>query len=106
MEKKRFVVRLVVPSPTFPSPTFPGDLTPPERELMQRHAASWRGLMAQGDAHVFGPVADPAGAYGLGVLEVDSEDEARALAADDPALTSGLGRTELAPMRAVLPARR
>ena len=64
---------------------------------MAKHAAYCRGLLASGQAVVFGPVADPAGVWGLGVVK--AADEAAALAMTDadpvirvrarPALRSG-----------------
>ena len=44
----------------------------------------------QGNAIVFGPVADPSGPFGLLVLEVESEAEAQKLIAGDPVNRSGL----------------
>ena len=60
-----------------PRPTFPGDMTAAEREAMQRHAAYWRELLAQGKAIAFGPVADPKGVWGLGLVSVRDEAELR-----------------------------
>ncbi len=39
------------------------------------------------------------GAFGMGVLEVESETEARQIVAADPSVTEGLNRYELWPMR-------
>ena len=49
---------------------------------------------------VFGPVMDGTGSWGLGVVEADDEDELRAFAADDPAVTTGTARLELGKMLA------
>jgi uncharacterized protein len=84
-----------------PRPTFPGDMTPAEREAMQRHAAYWRELLAQGKAIAFGPVADPKGVWGLGLVSVRDEAELRELQAKDPALGIGL-RYENLPMLALV----
>jgi uncharacterized protein YciI len=46
-------------------------------------------------------VLDPKGVYGVLAIEAASEDEARALAAADPAVKAGLIRTEVAEMHAV-----
>jgi uncharacterized protein len=40
-------------------------------------------------------VLDGTGSWGLGVVEADDEDELRAFAAGDPAVTSGTGQLEL-----------
>jgi uncharacterized protein len=68
---------------------------------MQQHVAYWMELMKQGKVHVFGPVFDPNGAYGMGVVEMGSEDEVNRFVAGDPA--SKINRYEVYPMRAVLP---
>ena len=69
---------------------------------MQQHAAYLTGLMQQGKVRAFGPVFDPAGAYGMGIVEAESEEEVRELISHDPA--SEINRYEVYPMRAVLPA--
>ena len=56
---------------------------------MGRHAAYWRPYIDSGQMVVFGPVADGTGSWGLGVLEAEDEDEVRAFASRDPAVTSG-----------------
>jgi len=44
-------------------------------------------------------VADPAGAYGIGVVEVAGDAEVRSLTDGDPTIRSGLGFTfEIYPM--------
>ena len=74
-----------------PRPTFAQDMSPAEGQLMQLHGAYWRALAEKGVAVLFGPVGDPAGAWGLGILEVDDEDDVRTLTADDPVIKSRLG---------------
>jgi uncharacterized protein YciI len=75
---------------TPPRPTFPQDMTPTEREVMQAHGAYWSVLADKGIAIVVGPVADPAGAWGVAIVEVADEAAARALADSDPVTTSWL----------------
>jgi uncharacterized protein len=94
--KKHFFLKLV-PS----RPTFAQDMSDEERTIMVQHAAYLTSLMHQGKVRVFGPVFDPAGAYGMGVVEADSEEEVHALIAKDPA--AQINRYEVYPMRAVLP---
>ena len=65
---------------------------------MDQHFEYWAGVIAYRNVVAYGPVADPAGAYGIAVLEVAYEREARQLVADDPAVKSGFG-SELHPMR-------
>jgi uncharacterized protein len=84
-----------------PRPTFSQDMTPEERGIMQRHVAYWTDKMEKGIALVFGPVLDPKGVYGVGVIGVESEEQRDALLANDPA--NGLNQYEFYPMQAVVP---
>jgi len=69
---------------------------------MTQHAAYWTDKADKRIAIVFGPVLDPKGVYGLGIIEVENEDQAHTLAAKDPAVKSRLQRLEIYPMRATL----
>jgi uncharacterized protein YciI len=74
-------------------------MTDDERKVMMAHSAYWKGLLEKGNAIVFGPVLDPTGGWGLGVLEGANEAELRGLFADDPVTKSGLSfKFELLPM--------
>jgi uncharacterized protein YciI len=85
MDKKYYALRLLPPRPTFSQ-----DMTPEERAVMMQHVAYWRALMAQDKVIVFGPVLDPKGAYGLGVIAAENEDEVKAFIAGDPAVKINL----------------
>ena len=61
---KYFLTRLIPPRPDFPR-----TMSEHEATAMGEHAADRRGLLASGQAVVFGPVADPAGVWGLGVAQ-------------------------------------
>ena len=74
-----------------PRPSFGQDMTPAEGALMEEHGAYLRSLMERGSAHVFGPVADPAGFWGLLVLEAADEAEAQALTGRDPVIQAAAG---------------
>jgi uncharacterized protein YciI len=74
-----------------PRPTFAQDITPTERELMQEHGRYWHGCMQQGKVIAFGMVADPAAGFGMGIVEVADEAEARALTDADPVVRAGRG---------------
>ncbi len=74
-----------------PRPSFAQDLDAEEARLMGEHAAYWREWMRKGKVVAFGVVADPAGAYGIGIIEVTDEAEARSLTAGDPTIVSGRG---------------
>jgi uncharacterized protein YciI len=86
-----------------PRPTFPADMTEQERAVMQEHSEYWKDRMSKGAVHVFGPVMDPGGAFGMGVIEVADMDAAQRFAADDPVMTRKIGfKYEIGPMRAIL----
>ena len=92
-----FVYKLVPPRPTFAF-----DMDETEAELMSKHAAYWRDQLEQGKVIVFGPVMDPAGVWGLGVLETDDGTEARGLVDADPVIVARVCAFELHPMDAVV----
>ncbi len=82
-----------------PRATFVKDMTPPERIIMQKHVEYWKSLLHEGTAIVFGPVLDPKGGYGVGVVSVENEEHLARLIANDPA--NGLNNYEFYPMMAV-----
>jgi uncharacterized protein YciI len=88
-----FVFRLVAPRPNFAL-----DMTDEEREIMGRHAAHWRRYLESGQMVIFGPVLDGTGSWGLGVVEAEDEDELRAFAAGDPAVSAGIAEMEIGRM--------
>jgi hypothetical protein len=52
-----------------------------------------------GIAIAFGPVADPAGGWGVGIIAAPSDEAIRELQRDDPAIRAGIGmRHETLPM--------
>lgn len=83
--------------------SFPGDATAEEKEIMGRHVEYWTNLMNQGHCLVFGPVMDPNGFYGLGVVQVDDVEQVREFIQKDPAVAAGLMNVEYHPMGAVTP---
>jgi uncharacterized protein len=70
-------------------------MTDEEREVMGRHAAHWKPYLDSGQMVVFGPVLEDGRSWGLGVVEADDEQELRAFARQDPAVTSGTARIEI-----------
>ena len=90
-----FVFRLKAPRPNFAV-----DMTDEEREIMGRHAAHWQPLIESGHMVFFGPVLDQGGSWGLGIVEAEDEEKIHALAAADPAVTSGTAQIELGKMLA------
>lgn len=82
-----------------PRPTFLQDMSAAEQSLMRQHAAHWRGWMDRGTAVVFGVVADPAGAFGIGIVEVENDAGLREVTEQDPVIRSQQGfRYEVLPM--------
>ncbi len=89
-----FVCRLIPPRPTFVQ-----DMSSDERAVMNRHVEYWTERLHEGTAIVFGPVADPRGPYGIGIVRVAGEGAVRELEAGDPVMQARLGfRYEVAPM--------
>lgn len=85
-----------------PRPSFAADMNEQEKALMQEHFLYWKGRQEQGEVLVFGPVLDPKGAYGMGIVAAADEAGAHAFAAGDPAMKSNSGfACEVYPMRAV-----
>lgn len=91
---KFFLCRLLAPRPTFAH-----DMDAAEREVMLAHASYWRGLLAKKQVIVFGPVGDPNGPWGLGVVRAPDEQTVTTLRENDPAILSNRGfRYEVLPM--------
>jgi uncharacterized protein YciI len=85
-----------------PRPTFDADMSDGEAAVMGQHVDYWKKLTERGTAVVFGPVGDPAGVWGLAVIEVEDEGEARDLGLNDPAVTSGVATFETHAMPATI----
>ncbi len=98
MAKQNYFFKLLPPRVTFIE-----DMTQQEEKLMHEHAHYVGEQMKDGKVLLFGPVRDPAGAFGLAILEVDNEAEARTLGENDPTVRAGLCRFECYPMRVVKP---
>lgn len=94
MEKQYFYFELIPPRATFPQ-----DITSAERALMDEHSVYFQKQFALGRLLLYGPVLAPKGAFGLAILEVADEDEARKFGEDDPSVRAGLNRFEVYPMR-------
>ena len=95
---KYYFYRLQVSRPTFLS-----DMNGEEKALMQKHNAYLQDLLAKKKAIVFGPVADPAGLWGAGVLQLDDVEDAQALMDADPIIQENIGFScKLLPMPSIL----
>ncbi len=95
MNANHFVYRLIPPRPTFAS-----DMSDGERAVMGEHAAYWTTLFERGRVVVFGAVLEPAGVWGLAVVEAESVDEVRAIAEGDPAVKTRTCTFEIGAMLA------
>lgn len=74
-----------------PRPDFAFTMTEEEKALMAEHADYLRGLTKAGSGVLFGPVGDPAGPWGLGIIKAQDEAATRALIDADPTVRSGRG---------------
>ncbi len=82
MEKKYFALKLLPKRLDFMQ-----TMTADERGIMMQHIAYWHPYVENGTMLVMGPVLDPKGAYGLGIICVQSEDEMLELIKHDPGAT-------------------
>ncbi len=95
---KGFVFRLIPPRPDFAF-----TMTDAERSTMLEHMAYWTRLAEEGQVLAFGPVNDPSGPYGIGIVLADDPGTAELIRDADPAMASSHGfRTEIAPMLGVV----
>lgn len=93
MSKQFFFGKLIPPRPSFP-----GDMTDAERQLMSEHAQYARAHFDAGRLLIYGPVTARDGSFGLAVLEVMNEAEARAFFENDPSVAAGMNTYECYPM--------
>jgi uncharacterized protein len=91
MQKKYYFLKLIPPRSSFIA-----DMTEEERAVMHAHIAYWAPHVEAGTMIVMGPVADPNGGWGLGVMAVDHEAQLDELVKNDPA--NGLSHYEIYPM--------
>jgi uncharacterized protein len=78
-----------------PRPDFAFTMDEREAAVMAEHAAYWREHLAAGRTLFFGPVADPAGVWGMAVVRGD---DARDLCEADPAVATGICAFDLLPI--------
>jgi uncharacterized protein len=94
MAKQHYFFKLIPPRPTFPQ-----DITEDESRLMEEHSRYFEKHFAAGRLLLYGPVMASSGTFGLAVLEVDNEAEARRFGEGDPSIRAGLNKFEISPMR-------
>jgi len=90
MSPMLFLFRLIPPRPDFAQ-----TMTAEEQSAMAGHMEYWQQLLRDGKVVVYGPVADPEGVWGLGVLRAADRAEVLAIAERDPAVTAGTNTFEL-----------
>jgi uncharacterized protein YciI len=82
-----------------PRPDFAFSMTEDERSTMLQHSRYWSSLAGEGRVVAFGPVDDPKGSYGIGIVLAEDATDAQRVRDADPAMTSPHGfTTEIAPM--------
>ena len=92
MEKKlHYFIRLLGKRPGWPE-----DMTPAEEEIMAEHFEYLKKLVAEKRVVMAGPVWKPT--FGLMILRVDSEAEARDIMRNEPSVSKGLHTYEMQPM--------
>lgn len=94
MGRKYFVLYLIPQRPDFAQ-----TMSDEERDIMKRHVAYWKEWLDEGIVLVYGPVFDPAGTYGIGIVAVETEEQLQSLMKNDPA--GKINKYEYYPMRAV-----
>jgi uncharacterized protein YciI len=87
---KLFLFRLVPPRADFAQ-----TMTPEEQQAMTGHMEYWQRLLTEGRVVVYGPVADPEGVWGLGVLRAVDRAEVLALGEHDPSVVAGVNTFEV-----------
>lgn len=86
-----------------PRPTFPAEASTAEMEAMGRHADYIRHQIDLGIVFAAGPVMDPAGTWGVAIVEAEDDAALRKLCDDDPVIRAGLGfRWDVLPMASLL----
>ena len=85
MSQMFFLFRLIPPRADFAQ-----TMTAEEQSAMAGHMGYWQQLLRDGKVVVYGPVADPEGVWGLGVLRAEDRAEVLALGERDPTVTAGI----------------
>jgi uncharacterized protein YciI len=93
MAKQHYYFKLIPPRATFPA-----DITKEERELMDKHSEYFQQQFEQGKILLYGPVMAPEGAFGVAILEVADESEARQFGENDPSIRAGMNRFSICPI--------
>ena len=90
-KKQHYFVRLLGKRPGWPE-----DMTPAEEEIMGEHFEYLKNLVAEKRVVMAGPVMNPT--FGLIILRVESETEARDILKSEPSVSKGLHDYEMQEM--------
>ena len=90
MTESLFLFRLIPPRADFAQ-----TMSPVERHAMAAHLDYWRQLTQDGRVVVYGPVADPEGVWGMGVVRATDRAEVLAIGANDPSVLAGVNTFEV-----------
>ncbi|HEX2399806.1 MAG TPA: YciI family protein [Mycobacterium sp.] len=78
-----------------PRADFAQTMTADEQQAMAEHMEYWQQLLKGGRVVVYGPVADPEGVWGLGVLRAADRAEVLAIGERDPSVLAGVNTFEV-----------
>lgn len=81
-----------------PRADFLQTITAEEKALFRQHGDWQTELRNTRQIVAHGPVADPAGPYGVALWELDDDTDIAALIAEDPIVKAGVGHYEHFPM--------
>jgi uncharacterized protein YciI len=74
-----------------PRVDFTKTMTAEEAALFSAHGQYLQTLLKDGKVIAHGPVADPAGGWGLSLFEIDDGDDLESLLAQDPMISARIG---------------
>jgi uncharacterized protein YciI len=78
-----------------PRADFAQTMTPDEEQAMAGHQEYWQQLLRDGRVVVYGPVADPEGVWGLGVVRAEDRAEVLQIGNSDPSVRAGVNTFEV-----------
>ena len=90
MSDTLFLFRLIPPRADFAQ-----TMTAAEQDAMHRHQAYWHDLLTAGHVVVYGPVADPEGVWGMGVLRAANRAQVLEIGNGDPSVVAGVNTFEV-----------
>lgn len=96
MEKKHFMIKFLPRRHDFAK-----TMTDEEKAIVVQHHGYWKGHMSHGTMLLFGPVYDPKGTFGIGIIAAESDEEVKKLLENDPA--SKIHTYEYYPMNTITP---